>query len=563
MASRAIQFQFRKGDKDPVGYWDPPTTASNNWVVDASLSASGKPLLASDPHRAIALPSLRYLVHLHAPGWNVIGGVEPALPGIALGHNEKIAWGITIVTTDQADIFVEKTHPDDPTRYSVGEEWHKMDMVREQIPVKGQAKVVEMELRFTRHGPVIHQNEKKHVAFALKWSGSEPGGAAYLGGLAVSRARDRSEFLKALESWKIPSLNFVYADVEGDIGWVAAGLMPVRKQGDGLLPVPGWTGAYDWQGFLPGKELPQSFNPPRHWLATANHNILPKGYPHQISYEFAPPHRFLRIQQRLDEKKRFDLDDFQNIQHESKSLPGVALAKLLAKIPISDPTVATYAKIIIDWDGVLSRDSAAGVLYAMWLQELVARFYARAGYDRGTTDLLKQLNNISFLLANLEKPTPFWFDTEANADRDEFLRSTLESAAQRATRLLGKDMSKWRWGALHTAAFHHPLEKLGPEYAKAFNLGPVERSGDASTPNNTKHDDDFKQIHGASYRQVFDLADWDRGRATSTPGQSGQLGSPHYGDLLPLWAEGQYFPLAYSRKKVEEVTAHRLTLTPK
>jgi penicillin amidase len=211
--------------------FSPSTTESNNWVVDGSLSASGKPLLASDPHRAIALPSLRYLVHLHAPGWNVIGSGEPALPGVALGHNERIAWGFTIVGTDQADLYVEQTHPDDPRQYQVGDRFEPMRILRESIRVRGRSEPHELELRFTRHGPVIYQDEKKHLAFALRWAGSEPGGAAYLGSLSVARAQNRLEFVKALEAWKIPCLNFVYADVDGDIGWVAAALTPIRKDG--------------------------------------------------------------------------------------------------------------------------------------------------------------------------------------------------------------------------------------------------------------------------------------------------------------------------------------------
>lgn len=565
-ASKAIQFTPRDKPattEDSASSWEPPVSASNNWVVDGALSSSGKPMLASDPHRTIALPSLRYLVHLHAPGWHVIGAGEPGLPGVALGHNERIAWGITIVGTDQADILVEKTHPDDPTKYLVGDRWEQVQVVRERIAVKGRPDAI-IEMRFTRHGPVIHQDDKKHLAFALKWAGSEPGGAAYLGGLAVSRARNRSEFLKSLENWKIPSLNFAYADRDGDIGWVAAGAMPIRKPGHyGLLPVPGWSGAYEWQGYLAVKDMPQSFNPERHWLATANHNILPKGYPHQIAFEWAPPHRFLRIQERLDARKQFTLDDFQSIQHENTSLPGKSLARQLGQLQFADANLAACAKMLIDWDGVLSRDTAAGALYAVWLQEMTGAFYQQMKFDKETANDLKSLNNISVLLAALENPNETWFGARPKAARESFLLATFAKAVARTQQLLGDDAKLWRWGKLHGATFHHPFEKLGQAHAKAFNLGPVERSGDVNTPHNTRHDDKFQQIHGASYRQVFDLADWDQGRATSTPGQSGQLGSPHYGDLLPQWAEEKYFPLAYSRRKVDEVTAHRLTLTPR
>ncbi len=534
---------------------------SNNWVVDGTLSASGKPMLAGDPHRALAVPALRYLVHLNAPGWHVIGAGEPALPGVALGHNDHIAWAITIVTTDQTDIYVEETHPLDPSQYRVGERWEQMRLVREPVRVKGAKEPVELKLFFTRHGPVIHQDVKRRRAYALKWAGSEPGGAAYLGSLAVGRARDAQTFLNALKSWKVPALNFVYADKSDTIGWIAAGLTPVRKGGDGLLPVPGAEDRYEWAGYLPVKDLPQTFNPPSHFVATANHNILPPGYKHSISHEFAAPYRFQRVKARLEAKKSLTLADFQSIQHEETSLPGQALARLAAAVDMKDPRLEPYIKLLAGWDGVLSKGSAAGALYAIWLQELQDGFY-RVRLPEGLLEDGRSLSGLPVMLAALEKPSAAWFGQSARFERDRLVRTTFARAVGRAKALLGPDSTKWRWGKLHTATFRHPLAGLGPAHAQAFNLGPVERGGDAQTPNNTRHDEQFKQVHGASYRQVFDLADWDRGLATSTPGQSGQPGSPHYGDLLPLWAEGRYFPLAFSRTKVEEVTQHRLRLAP-
>jgi len=539
-----------------------PGEGSNNWVVDGTLSASGKPLLASDPHRALGLPSLRYLVHLNAPGWNVIGSGEPALPGVAIGHNERVAWGFTIVGTDQADLYVEQTDPQDATRYKVGDKWERMTVVRERVSVRGEAQPIELELRFTRHGPVIHEDGGRHRAYALKWVGAEPGGAAYLGSLAFDRAGSAREFAKALSAWKSPSENMVFADVNGHIGWLAAGLAPVRRGWDGLLPVPGDSGKYEWQGFRPLEKMPHSFDPAAHFVHTANHNILPPGDEDPIAFEWAPRFRAERIRQRLLAKQKFDLKEFQSIQYDNTSLPGLALLKLLRSSALRDAQLQPYIDLLTSWDGSLVADSRAGALYGIWLRELLDAL-CRPRVPAGLVEGLVTRGGVPVLLAALETPDQRWFGAHPEAARDELLLRTLRVAVGKAHELLGPDTKQWSWGRLHTATFRHPLASLGPAYAAAFNLGPVPRPGDAHTPNAATHDAKFAQTSGASYRHVFDLADWDGGVATSTPGQSGQPGSPHYADLLPLWQRGEYFPLAFSRSKVEEVTSHRLKLIPR
>lgn len=545
-ASKSVQFK-------PMG------TESNNWVIAGPLSASGKPMLASDPHRAIAVPALRYVVHLNAPGWNVIGAGEPALPGVALGHNDRIAWGVTIVGTDQADIFVEETNPNDPTQYKVAGAWHPMKVLKEKIRVKGAFHEATVELRYTSHGPVIHQDLKRNRAYALRWAGSDPGGAGYLGGLAVSRAQNKEEFLRALQSWKIPALNFVYADKDENIGWVAAGATPIRPRHDGLLPVPA-SGGFEWSGYLSVKDYPQSFNPKNDWLATANHNILPKDYKHQIAYEFAPSYRFDRIQQALDTKKKLDLIDFQKLQHDHVSIPGQRLARLLAAVKV-DASLEKHAAILRKWDGTLGRNSAAGVIYAAWIPELQEAIYAPHDPTGMVWKDLAAKSGMPNMLRALEAADPVWFGKDAREKRDLVLVRSFEKAVASLNKRF-PDPETMRWGGIHTVTFKHPLAGLKKDYPKAFNIGPFERSGDGNTPNNTRYNDKFEQIHGATYRHLFDLADWDKGLATSAPGQSGQPGSPHYDDLAKLWAKEQYFPLAYSRKMVDEVALHKMLLRP-
>ncbi|HYF38025.1 MAG TPA: penicillin acylase family protein, partial [Prosthecobacter sp.] len=529
------------------------------------LSATGKPIVANDPHRNVSNPSIRYIVHLVAPGWDVIGATEPVLPGVAIGHNEQIAWAFTIVGTDQADLFVEKTHPDDPRRYRAGDEWLAMETRQEEFYVRGKAEPVTLELRFTRNGPVIYQDEKKGIAIALRWAGQEAGGAAYLGSLSVARARDRASFLKALEAWKVPCLNFVYAHVDGDTGWIAAAATPVREGWDGLLPVPGWTGQYRWRGYLPVSEYPQVFRPAAGWVGTANHNILPPGYPHTIAFDWAAPFRYNRIHERMEgikaEGRKLTMEDFRQMQQDSTSTAARTLAALWREVKAPE-TLRPMVRLLTDWDGHLATDSAAAALYSVWLQELEQAFWKPA--EGGADGKLERgsVKSLPVMIQALREPSTGWFDAEAARKRDELLVRRLASAEARLRKLLGNDASKWRWGDLHKAAFKHSLAGMNAAHAAAFNPAPVARPGDETTPNNTKSDARFQQVHGATYRHIFDLSDWDLGIATSAPGQSGQPGSPHYADLLPLWGRGEYFPLAYSNAKIAEVAAHTLVLKP-
>lgn len=526
---------------------------SNNWVVDGTLSSSGKPLLASDPHRPVILPSLRYMVHLVAPGWNVIGAGEPALPGVAIGHNERVGWGFTIVQYDQVDLYIEKTDPENPNRYLYRGEWLDMKIEREEIKVKGQADPTEVELKFTRHGPVIWEDTASHRAVALRWSGAEPGTAGYLGSLAIDRVQNWDDFVEAMARWKLPSENIVYADVDGNIGWIPAGLMPIRKNWSGLLPVPGHTGKYEWEGFRAIGELPSIQNPSQHYVVTANHNIRPENYPHDLGFDWSAPYRFERIDKVLGEGKKFTVEDFQRLQHDETSIPARQLVDLLKQTPRGGSVRVQQVRMLLEaWDAVVSKDSGAAALFEVWFKELAPRFIASQIPEpqRRLVERNLQLPVLIRLLKDLPE-----------GERNSILAQSFDAAVAEAGRLLGGDMSSWRWGALHTITFQHPLAN-SPARKALFNLGPVERGGDGNTPNATRGPG-YTQSSGASYRHILDLADWDRSVFTSTPGQSGQPGSPHYDDLLPLWASHEYAPLVFTREAVEANTAHTLRLEPR
>ncbi len=540
-----VTSEYRRAVSVPVLH---DQDGSNNWVVSSELSASGAPLLASDPHRPVILPSLRYAVHLNGPGWNVIGSGEPALPGVAIGHNDRVGWGFTIVQYDLADLVVERTNPENRRQYLLQGEWLEMETEREEVRVRGRSQPEEVELAFTRNGPVIWADPESDRVVALRWAGQEPGTAGYLGSLALDQVRDWEGFVEAMRAWKVPAENIVYADVDGNIGWVAAGLMPVREGWSGLLPVPGHTGRYSWGEFLDVDDLPQLVNPESGYIATANHNIVPDGYTHDLGFDWSAPYRFERIDEVLARGGRFTIEDFQALQLDETSLPARQLVGMLRE---SSGGPSEASAIFDGWDFVLDAESNQAALFEAWLKRLPAK-YIEVQAPPSSRGLIARYLQLPTLLNGLR--------TIPTEQRNRIMSESLEEAFAELASSLGGDPAGWRWGDLHQISFRHPLSNT-PARKAVLDLGPVRRGGDGYTPNATRGPG-YSQSSGASYRHILDLADWDRSVFTSTPGQSGQPGSPHYDDLLPTWAEGRYAPLVYSRSAVEDNTAHRLLLEP-
>jgi penicillin amidase len=513
---------------------------SNNWVVSGAHTETGKPLLANDPHRPINMPSLRKTVHLVAPGWNVIGAGEPALPGIALGHNEDIGFGFTIVGIDQCDIYVERMNPTNPNEYFYKGEWRKMEVVNEDIAVRGEPKPRRVQLRYTIHGPVIAEDLGRGRAFALKWTGAEPGGAGYLGALRLSRAKNWDEFQQAAAMYKVPSENLAYADRAGNIGWIASGLAPVRKGWNGLLPVPGDTGEYEWSGFLPGSENPRSFNPASGMIATANHNILPANYRHTLGFEWAPAFRADRIKEMLIERPKFSVERFGQMQYDIQSHPARVFQSIIKGWTpphgdLSEREQALLARFK-QWDARLRPDSPEALLYEMWMAKVHGHLFGQALGSR--VDLATVLTYLS--------KTPDW----------SAVRAAFAAAISDLERSYGSDPSEWKWGDLHTVRFTHPVD------VKGWHRGPYPRGGDGNSVMATGGTG-FRQTSGASYRQILDLSDWDKSVMTNVPGEVGDPRSPHYDDLIGDWLAGRYHPMPYTRAAVEAATTERIKLTPK
>ena len=531
---------------------------SNNWVINGTKSATGHPILANDPHRTIALPSLRYMVHLVAPGWNVIGAGEPALPGVALGHNERVAFGFTIFWADNQDLYVEETKVDDPTLYRYKEEWLPMETEFHLFHVKGQPRPLEIPLRYTRHGPVIYEATPVQRAYALRWTGSEPGAAAYLASLSLDRANNWEEFREALTRWKQPVENLVYADMDGHIGYQAAGAVPRRSNWPGIVPVPGSTGAFEWDGFLSLDELPHVFNPEKGYIATANHCVLSPDDPRHIGYDWSPDFRFRRIDKVLQGAGLFTVGDFKRLQGDVVSLPARELIDMIRSFRFDTDPLRSVLDMLFTWDAALTPASPAAALYEMWVSKLVDAV-VKPRTPETLWEAYKGYYSVDVLLQLLQHPDDH-FGPDPEQDRDRTLKRTLIMAIRDLSKQYGTDLTQWRWGQMHTVTFAHPLD--GRVAGMRLTRGPYPRGGDGQTVNHTSEplQSDWAQTGGATYRQILDVGNWDQSVAINAPGQSGQPGSPHYDDLIPLWATGSYHPLVYTREAVEAETINRLTL---
>jgi penicillin G amidase len=547
------------GSDVPLHFRETPPQGSNNWTVSGALTVSGKPVLANDPHRVMAQPSLRYIVHLVAPGWNVIGAGEPGLPGVAAGHNEKIAWGFTIFGLDQQDLYLAQLNPDDREQYKIEQGWERMEVKTETIAVRGGAPVT-VKLKYTRHGPVLWQDGKR--ALALRWVGAEPGTAGYLGSLALDRAGNWQEFEQAMMRWKVPSENIVYADRQGNIGEHSTGLAPLRKNWTGLLPVPE-AGGFEWSGFVPNSELPHTYNPASGFVASANHKMIPENYAYPVGFQWGSPERFQRISEVLSaaakNRHKLSLEDMEKLQNDVVSLPARELQGLLKPAAGSAPPSA--ARLLLDWDSALTADSPAATLYEFWVAELCDRVSkqfipAEAQKIAGKLSLPKTVEELTH-------PSPAVFGQNPESRRDALLLETLQAAEEKLAAKLGRDPKNWAWGQVHRVSFVRPLGGGAPAADALFDRGPVPRPGDGYTVNATAFlGTSFNQLAGASYREIFDLSDWDNAVGVNVPGQSGQPGSPHYDDLLPLWTKGQYFPLRYTKPSVDGETTDVLELKP-
>jgi penicillin amidase len=533
---------------------------SNNWVVSGRLTQSGFPYIVNDPHRSLAIPSLRYFVHLVAPGWNVIGGGEPALPGVSIGHNEFGGWGLTVFGQDNEDLYVYDLNPADSNQYRYQSGWEVMRTIRETIAIKGEVSKT-VELKYTRHGPVLHVDREHNKAYALRAAWLEIGNAPYLASLRMDQAKSWEEFVDACSYSRIPAENMVWGDVDKNIGYQAVGISPVRPNWSGLVPVPG-DGRYEWDGFLPITALPRIENPAKGYWATANNYMVPNDfpYPEALHYTWGDEMRGLRAAELLSSGRRFTIVDMMQFQHDEYAVPARSLLPLLAAVPVTDPQEQQAMTALRAWDFILDKSSVAAAIYVSFERRLLDNVKQIVIPENGKKHFgrLNKKRVIDWLAAPDGR-----FGSDPLKGRDAVLSKSFSEAVRDLNERLGADMQGWRYGQAEFkhVAIDHPLSRAVDEATrKRLDVGPAPRGGYDSTLNNTSAGN--RQTSGATFRVIMDAANWDNSIATSAPGQSGDPTSSHYRDLFALWVKHQYFPMFYSRKKIESVTASRVVLSP-
>ena len=532
---------------------------SNNWIVAGSKSASGYPLLANDPHRKIAVPSLRYIVHLVAPGWNVIGGGEPEIPGVSIGHNEKGAWGLTIFETDGEDLYVYDLNKKNLNQYWYKGQWKDMKLIQDSIHVKNSADV-KMTHRYSVHGPICFIDSVNHKAYAVRAAWMEPGGAPYLASLRIDQATDWESFREACSYSHIPGENMIWADKKGNIGWQAVGIVPIRKNFSGYVPVPG-DGRFEWAGYLPIKERPHLLNPSKGFFATANQNVTPENYTRwdAIGYTWADPFRGNRINQVLDPNNHIDLATMAALQTDYYSIPASKIVPLLNNISFEEEQLQKAKAYLTNWNFVLDKNSIAAGIYVAWEKEIATMMGSLLIPAEVKSYISLQ---ISTIIERLEKPSTH-FGEHAVDKRNQLLQEAFVKAINNLNKKLGPSMDQWVYGQAKYkhSTMEHPLSAIvNNELKQQLNLGPLPRGGSGQTPGSTGGTDN--QLSGASFRILIDTKDWDKALMINTPGQSGNPDSPYYRNLFETWANDQYFPAYYSKEKIKKVVKEVTLLQP-
>lgn len=532
---------------------------SNAWTIAPSRSATGRPILANDPHLGIGRASPRHMVHLTAPGLDVIGAGAPGLPGIMQGHTDHFAFGRTNFHIDQTDLFILRTRKGDPERYWHKGKWEVFETFEDEIAVKG-APAERVTLRYAAGRPIVSQDAARDRAVALATVSMLPGANQRFAIIAINLSKDWASLQRAFKLHVSPT-NLHYADIEGNTGWQTIGFTPRRPKHDGLFPAPG-DGDFDWTGILPVADMPHVYNPREGWFASANQMNLPADYPYReriISFGWSDPFRYNRIAEVLRAQPKHRIEDSIALQHDVQSLPARALLKLLPAKPSAEAAAAVA--LLRRWDCGVEADSAAALLYEMTMPALSTEFYDGI-MPAAARDLIPSVN-LSEMLRILASPDKRLGDDPVAA-RDAIVDRALAAGWKRAIELGGSDPARWKWGDLHRVNIAHPLSS-NPAIAAAFPKIEGGRSGgDGTTPMargfNPRRG--FNVSHGASYLFVADVGAWDNSRFLLLPGQSADPRSPRYRDFYPRWLAGAMQPLWFSKAAVDKHAVTRMIIAP-
>jgi len=539
---------------------DSLSIGSNNWVISGSRMADGNTYMANDPHRTIAVPSLRYMTHLVAPGWNVIGGGEPEIPGISIGHNEFGSWGLTVFRTDGEDLYVYDLNPKNPNQYKYKGKWVDMKIIKETVKVKGKNDFL-AELKYTKHGPVTYIDSEHNKAYAVRCAWLEPGGSPYLASLRMDQAKSWQEFREACNYSHIPGENMVWADKEGNIAWQAVGIAPIRKNFSGLVPVPG-DGRYEWDGYLPIIQKPNSFNPSNGFIATANQNVTSNDYTHwdAIGYSWSDPFRGNRVKEILSSSRKLTMEDMKALQVDYLSIPARTLIPLLTNLSFNGKPAEAVEKLK-NWNFKLNANSVEAAIYVSFENELGLLADQKFIPEKGKKYIGKiQMKKLVDWMTKPDKR----FGSNPITGRDQLMSEAFNNAVNHLTDLLGDDMNNWQYGQKkfkHTYFEHALSSSVNKKTREKLDLGPLPRGGNSFTVGSTGGN--LRQSSGASFRMIVNTGNWDGAIATNGPGQSGNPDSPFYSNLFEPWAKDMYFPVYYSREKIDSVSVNKILLNPK
>lgn len=539
---------------------------SNNWVIGGARTTTGKPILANDPHLGAQIPSIWYLAHLSGGRLDAIGATLPGVPGIIIGHNQSIAWGVTNTTPDVQDLYIERINDKNEVEYQGV--WEPMRIITETIKVKDQPDQV-IQVRITRHGPLISDVlEEATEPLAFRWTALDEEDHILEAFNGIARARNWEQFTNALARYTSPIQNFVYADTDNNIGYYAPGSLPIRAKGDGTRPVPGWTGEYDWLGYVPFEQMPHSRNPERGWIVSANNRVTPDSYPYLISTNFAAPYRALRIVEMIEAKDKLSLDDVAAMQYDVLSLQARELLPHLLQVAPTDERSRAALELLRTWDGSMHADSAAAAVYHAWYYFVPEQIFADELGEELWDNFADNKDNLAMVIARLIAGEHTEWCDNINTPPVETCADAFAAALPRGlahmAELQGNDSpSAWRWDRVHHAKFpHNPFDEvdaLQPIFSRSIPNG-----GDGFTVNvaSPRRSDPFNHYNVVSYRHIIDLRDLTASRYIHTTGQSGQLLDSHYSDFIKLWQRGEYLPMRYDQEAINGAAAGRLVLEP-